>query len=315
MNEDRDESKQCRPPCIRNELGNDEGRDDHLQEQQAITCLRIRKGERYGRDLDCLVELAHPICQLLEGPGEQWRRDRQNTETYVLDNQLLDPLVDQLDPRIRVLNLAEALAVDACRVHQLISEGCDVCDVVTAAVLDLCQGHCVKQAEEANDHVFKPRDILLGPARMAAESDDGAASIEPFCPHLVRRGAAVPEAAVRLRCAEDDEETHEECEAAPHSAHLQHALLVIPGQDIQLTRVHEPLQDKGSYRAGQGHAEGRFEDAAMQLQDPAENILAPAAVVDHGASPPPPLGGPPCFGSPLRGRMAGVTGRGGWAGP
>mmetsp|Transcript_23908 Transcript_23908/g.67178 ORF Transcript_23908/g.67178 Transcript_23908/m.67178 type:complete len:397 (-) Transcript_23908:271-1461(-) len=225
--EDLDEGENHAPPELADPGGNHEGHREPVHEQDAVACLRVGERERDTRDLHRVAEVDHAPRDLLERPGEDRRGNAQHACLDIHHNQLLDPLEDQLDLAVRVTDAHQAVPVDCLGIDQLHIEGSNlgVVDAV-AAILDLPEGCGVDHAEEPDERVLELQDELLVRRGVLAERHEGGAAVEPLRAHPVDVRAALPEAVVRLRCPEDNEEPNQEAESAPNRIVIHECVLV-----------------------------------------------------------------------------------------
>mmetsp|Transcript_103510 Transcript_103510/g.322462 ORF Transcript_103510/g.322462 Transcript_103510/m.322462 type:complete len:472 (-) Transcript_103510:6-1421(-) len=273
IDEDSDEAEEGAPPWFGDPLRDDERGDHPMNQQQALTglCIGEREGDRGY--LDRLVKSNHAVGNLLERSREDGRRNVHDTRLDVLHDQLLDPLEDKLHLRIGVPQCLEALGVQARRVHELVLEGRDLVVVDAARVLNVRQRHGVKHAEEPDERVLELQDLLLPHLAVLAEGDQGTASVEPLGPHLVGRGAPVPEAGVGLRSTKYNEEAHQKDKTAPARVVLQQCLWVLRISDGDITTLDAIPQGGREDCAGHSNHQGEGEDAALDLEylDKAKN--------------------------------------------
>mmetsp|Transcript_34003 Transcript_34003/g.89624 ORF Transcript_34003/g.89624 Transcript_34003/m.89624 type:complete len:263 (+) Transcript_34003:918-1706(+) len=220
----RETQDKC-PPRLTYPLAHHEGRDKVVQDQQAIACLSVWEWERHGGDLECLVELHHAVCELLEGSREDRRWDGEHPRPDVFYDQLLDPLEAQLNSGLRVPNCLQTLRIDALHIDELVLESHGSI-LPSMFILDFSQRERMQHAEEADECVLTSEDGVLLGGGCLAERHQRAASVEPLRPHHVGRGATIPEAAVGLRRAEHDQETNEAAEACPSRTVVQDASTV-----------------------------------------------------------------------------------------
>jgi len=213
------------PPCLVDPLGNHKGHQNPVQHQKGVAHLSIREGKGNIRNFHRIVKCHHPIRDLLECPGQDWRRYVEYPCRDVLDDVLLNPLKNEFHFCFRLLSDSEALRVHTTYVDERVPEGVNGFDMLTLtiAVLDLGEGDSVQHAEKAYKLTLKIMDDFTRGLRVFAESDHGTAPVEPFRSHPVGRGATIPKTVVCLRCAEDDKKTDEEAEAAPCSVVIHDA--------------------------------------------------------------------------------------------
>mmetsp|Transcript_84134 Transcript_84134/g.204047 ORF Transcript_84134/g.204047 Transcript_84134/m.204047 type:complete len:324 (+) Transcript_84134:466-1437(+) len=256
-----------RPHRRRYPRGRDKWHDEPVHHEEALANLGVREWEGNVRYLHGVMEGDHAIPQLLERPRKHGRGYRQHARVDVLHEQALDPGEEQLHLRARALQAPEGLHVDALGVDEAEAEGGDVLGHARSSHvygLQLGEGDGVQHADQPDEGVPELHDVLLWGGGVTAEGAERAASIKPVCPHLVSRGAPVPESIVGLRGPEDYEEAYQEAKAAPDLRLLQDAVAV--RHEVQMAFVQEPAQERAAQGRGQGDEHGGREDAAPQSE-------------------------------------------------
>mmetsp|Transcript_1898 Transcript_1898/g.6064 ORF Transcript_1898/g.6064 Transcript_1898/m.6064 type:complete len:228 (+) Transcript_1898:331-1014(+) len=193
IDEDLHEAEDAAPPNRARPVGHHERRDEPMHDQEDVAGLDVRKREGNRRDLDRAMVRDDTRGELLERTREERGRDAEHAGTDVVDDVLLDPLQQQLDPAVALHYRLEALGIQSSRIEEFIPEGLHGVKLVATPVLDLRQSCCVQHAEEPHQQMLEVHLRLLRRTREPAEGDDRAAGVKPLGAHLVGLRAAVPE--------------------------------------------------------------------------------------------------------------------------
>mmetsp|Transcript_41699 Transcript_41699/g.82942 ORF Transcript_41699/g.82942 Transcript_41699/m.82942 type:complete len:236 (-) Transcript_41699:163-870(-) len=209
QNEDLDEREEPRPHGMRRPLRCDKRRDEPMQDQAAVASLGVLRRERRRRQAKGVVVLHHAVPKLLEDPGEQGRRRRQDALLGVLHDVVLYPSVDQLNLALVVRQHVQAFVVQILGREQLVlvTQSFGRCaGAIFVAGLEVRKCSCMQEAHEPNKHMLEGLDFTIVRLAMRHERDTCAASFEPLRPHTVRRFGSFPPAGVALRGLEHNQE-------------------------------------------------------------------------------------------------------------
>mmetsp|Transcript_127054 Transcript_127054/g.365435 ORF Transcript_127054/g.365435 Transcript_127054/m.365435 type:complete len:245 (+) Transcript_127054:875-1609(+) len=243
-----------------------------MQHQQDFESLNVWERQWNPRDLHRVVVSHHAPGHLLESAAEDWGLNAEHAATVCLHDELVNPMEDQLDLRVGLIDCDEARSVDALGVDELEFEGSvggplggGVHGPGAGRAREVHEDDSVEHADQANQGVLKHRKVPLVRRGALAKCNKGAGRIEPLARHLVHGRRALPKARVRLRCAKDDDETQQRSNPRPNLARD----CVVVGQTdgghplIQLGRVklHEDRQNGG----GHGDQTRKGENAATKL--------------------------------------------------
>mmetsp|Transcript_37207 Transcript_37207/g.86599 ORF Transcript_37207/g.86599 Transcript_37207/m.86599 type:complete len:378 (+) Transcript_37207:564-1697(+) len=250
LNEHEDEG----PGRRRHPLREHEGRQDVVQQQQAITVLRVGEREWHIGDLDRVVEGHHAIGDLLERPGQDRRRDAEHACLNVLHHEELNPREDQFHPCFGGPHCLEALLVNACRVQQFVRERLDINLLpVVVQVLQIRKSRGMQHAKQPDQRVLEAHHHRLVSLGVRAERNECAASVKPLSAHGMCGSTAIPESAVCLGGAKDYEKPNEKGEPGPRLALPQDAVRFAGylSQVAQVDQVPHQTRNSGTGQRGQ----------------------------------------------------------------
>ena len=127
----------------------------------------------------------------------------RDTAHDVLDDEVLNPLEDQLRLVLGFLDAFKVLRVDRVRVQQLECHGSGakhqsplrslVPHIVSNIVaLQLSQDHGVQEAHQAHEELLESFNLIGVLTRIFAKRKYGASSIKPITRHLMQQSRSIP---------------------------------------------------------------------------------------------------------------------------
>mmetsp|Transcript_37085 Transcript_37085/g.107059 ORF Transcript_37085/g.107059 Transcript_37085/m.107059 type:complete len:224 (+) Transcript_37085:512-1183(+) len=195
QNEDLDEREEPRPHGMRRPLRCDKRRDEPMQDQAAVASLGVLRRERRRRQAKGVVVLHHAVPKLLEDPGEQGRRRRQDALLGVLHDVVLYPSAQQLNLTMACDDGVQTLLVQILRRDELVlvvQVPEQARPTVVAAGLELSEGQRVEHADQPDQDLLEVLDLFVSNAAMGDEARREGGGLEPLRVHAVDRGASLP---------------------------------------------------------------------------------------------------------------------------
>eukprot|EP00429_Kryptoperidinium_foliaceum_P105531 CAMPEP_0176240826 /NCGR_PEP_ID=MMETSP0121_2-20121125/29575_1 /TAXON_ID=160619 /ORGANISM="Kryptoperidinium foliaceum, Strain CCMP 1326" /LENGTH=259 /DNA_ID=CAMNT_0017580333 /DNA_START=230 /DNA_END=1007 /DNA_ORIENTATION=+ len=172
---------------------------------QAYLCELERK--RDDGELLRVHDLHIAHGELLKNTGQDGRRDIDHLVTGLLNDQPLDPLQRDVDPRSALLNVLDAIEVDTLQVK--ISES------LVVEARDVAHDARHQQAHQAREEKLKIVDLLLLLRLAATEGNQVAAAIQPDGARGLHERNPFPIPRVRQARAEDDQKSQDRGRHAP----------------------------------------------------------------------------------------------------